>query len=103
MIDSVLEGIKYDDWDLRDLTNYRPGLAGSPEKFFRILDKIKVPERQELAVRRGISNLFEAGKHDLVAPLVNAFGKRTFNGDSLKGVAIQQVFGGGLAEAIKTS
>ena len=27
-----------------DLTDYRPELAGSPEKFFRVLDKIKEPE-----------------------------------------------------------
>ena len=41
MIDGVLGGIKYDDYDLPYLTNYRPELAGSPEKFFRVLDKIK--------------------------------------------------------------
>ena len=78
MIDNVLGRIKYDDHDLCDLTNYRPELAGSPEKFFRILDKIKEPEKQESAVRVGVENLFEAGKHDLVVPLVNALGKRTF-------------------------
>ena len=33
------------------LTDYRPELAGSPEKFFRVLDKIKDPENQEMAVR----------------------------------------------------
>ena len=54
MIDGVLEKIKYDDFDLRNLTNYRPELAGSPEKFFRILDKIEEPESQERAVR-GVS------------------------------------------------
>ena len=38
----------------------------------------------------GVSyNLFEAGKHDLVAPLVNALGKRTFKSKRLKDVAIQ--------------
>ena len=33
--------------------------------------------------------MFEAGKHDLVIPLVNALGKRTFKSDRLKDVAIQ--------------
>ena len=36
---------------LSDLTYYRPELAGSPEKFFRVLDKIKDQENQEDAVR----------------------------------------------------
>ena len=31
-----------------DLTVYRPELAGSPEKFFRILDKIKIREIKRL-------------------------------------------------------
>ena len=81
---SVLEGVEYDDEDLCDLTNYRPELAGSPEKFFRVLDKIKDPENQESAVRVGVRNLFEAGRHDLVVPLVNALGKRTFKSKRLK-------------------
>ena len=50
MIDGVLGRIKYDDNDLRYLTYYRPELAGSPEKFFRVLDKIKDPRKQEMAV-----------------------------------------------------
>ena len=62
MIDRVLGGIKYDDDDLCYLTDYRHELAGSPEKFFRILDKIKDPENQEEAVRLGVINLFKAGK-----------------------------------------
>ena len=40
----------------------------------------------------GVGNLFDAGKHDLVVPLVNALGKRTFNGRSLKDAAIQTAF-----------
>ena len=47
MIDEVLGRIKYGDDDLRNLTYYRTELAGSPEKFFRILDKIKDPRMQE--------------------------------------------------------
>ena len=54
MIDGVLGRIDYDDYDLWSLTNYRPELAGSPEKFFRVLDKIKDPEMQENAVRVGV-------------------------------------------------
>ena len=54
MIDDVLGRIEYDDDDLCDLTDYRPELAGSPEKFFRILDKIKEPRNQESAVRLGV-------------------------------------------------
>ena len=92
MIDDVLGGIDYDDNDLRDLTDYRPELAGSPEKFFKVLDKIKDPRKQEYAVHRGVRNLFEAGKHDLIPPLVNALGKRTFKSKSLKDVAIQMAF-----------
>ena len=75
-----------------NLTDYRPELAGSPEKFFRVLDKIKEPENQECAVRGGVDNLFKAGKHDLVVPLVNALGKRTFKSKRLKEVAIQRAF-----------
>ena len=51
MIDKVLGRVEYDDYDLCDLTDYRPELAGSPEKFFRVLDKIKDPRNQERAVR----------------------------------------------------
>ena len=40
----------------------------------------------------GVSNLFIAGKHDLVVPLVNALGTRTFNDKSLKDVAIHGAF-----------
>ena len=90
-----LRRIEYDDDDLYFLTNYRHELAGSPEKFFRVLDKIKEPKMQEDAVYWGVSNLFEAGKHDLVAPLVNALGKRTFKCKRLKDVAIQWAFLGG--------
>ena len=57
IIDEVLGKVKYDDYDLWDLTNYRSELAGSPEKFFRILDKIKEPKNQEYAVRCGCQQL----------------------------------------------
>ena len=92
MIDDVFGRIKYNDWDLRDLTYYRPELAGSPEKFFRVLDKIKESWSQEWAVQRGVYNLFKAGEHDLVATLVRALGKRTFKSDRLQKEAIQKVF-----------
>ena len=92
MIDEVLARINYNDNDLWDLTNFRPEMAGSPEKFIRLLDKIQKPENQEWAVREGVRSLFVAGRHDLVAPLVNALGKRIFNGESLKEEAIQWMF-----------
>ena len=95
MIDEVLGRINYGDSDLRVLTEYRHELAGSPEKFFKVLDKIKEPDSQESTVQGGVINLFRAGKRDLVAPLVNALGKRTFKGDRLKGQAIQMAFGEG--------
>ena len=77
------------------MTYYRPELAGPPEKFFRVLDKIKDPEEQKIAVSRGIKRLFEAGRHDLVVPFVNALVKRTFNGERLKEEAIEGAFCGG--------
>ena len=45
MIDGVLVGINYNDDDLDNLTYYRPELAGSPEKFFKILDKVEDPKK----------------------------------------------------------
>jgi len=95
MIDCVLGGIKYDDSDLYGLTGCRPELAVSFEKFFRVLDKIKEPEKQEDAVRLGVTNLFITGRHDLIAPLVNALGTKTFKSNRLKEVAIQKAFGEG--------
>ena len=92
IIDEVLGGIKYDVWDLAHVTDYRPELAGSSEKFFRILDKIKDSEMQEMAVYLSVSYLFEAGRHDLIAPLVNALGERTFKSDRLKEQAIHTAF-----------
>ena len=102
LIDEVLGRVNYNDYDLHYLTGYRPELAGSPEKFFRILDKIKGSWSQEEAVRWGVKNLFNSGKHDLVVPLVNALGKRTFKSKSLKNAAIQEAFIKELKEAIKT-
>jgi hypothetical protein len=92
MIDDVLEKVRCNDFELGGLTNYRPELAGSPEKFFRVLDRIEDPKRQEEVVRVGVYNLLKVGRHDLVAPLVNALGKRTSNGERLKDVAIQRAF-----------
>ena len=92
MIDDVLGKVEYNDFDLYDLTEYRPELAGSPEKFFKILDRIEDPRSQGSAVHWGVNNLLRVGRHDLVAPLVDALGKRTFKIDRLKEVAIQQAF-----------
>ena len=93
MIDDVLGRIEYDDNDLGGLTDYRPELAGSSEKFFRVLDKIENPETQALVVYWGVlRSLLAARKRDLVAPLVNALGKRTFKNDHLKDEAIWSAF-----------
>ena len=91
-VDDVLGGIKYDDDDLVHLTVYRPELASPPEKFFRVLDRIKAPTMQVSAVYLGVENLFKAGKHDLVVPLINALGTRTFRSDRLREEAIRLAF-----------
>ena len=75
-VDEVLKKIKYDDDDLRYLTDYRPELAESHDKFFKVIDKIKDPKNQEWAVRYGVINLFDAKKHDSVIPLINALEKQ---------------------------
>ena len=74
----MLKKIKYDDDDLRYLTDYRPELAESHDNFFKVIDKIKDPENQEWAVRWGVINLFDAKKHDSVIPLINALESSTF-------------------------
>ena len=61
MIDDVLGGVEYDDDDLCGLTDYRPELAGSPEKFFRVLDKIKDTKNQEWAVHMGVRTCSKLG------------------------------------------
>ena len=103
MIDDVLGRVEYRDGDLRDLTDYRRELAGSPEKFFRILDKMKESRNQDWALRRGVEDLFEAERHDLIVPLVNALGKRTFKSKRLKKERSGQHLGKELKEAIETS
>ena len=95
IIDEVLDKVEYSGSNLHSLTYYRRELADSPEKFFRVLDKIEKPILQERAVCLGVSNLFKAGKHDLVVPLVNALGKRTFKSNILKDEAIWMAFRGG--------
>ena len=66
MVDQVLKKIKYDDYDLVNLTDYRPELAESHDKFFKLMDKINDPENQEWAVKWGVTNLFKVKKHDSV-------------------------------------
>ena len=101
VVDQVLKKIKYNDYDLMYLTNYRPELAESHDKFFKVIDKIKDPENQEGAVKWGVINLFDAKKHDSVIPLINALEKRLFNGRNLKNAAIQQAFYEGAMRGIK--
>ena len=47
IVDQVLKKIKYDDYDLSDLTDHRPELAESHDNFFNVIDKISDPENQE--------------------------------------------------------
>ena len=82
------------------LTENRPELAVSHDKFFKSIDKIKDPINQEHAVMVGIMNLFNAKKHDSVISLINALGKR-FNGKNLKNNAIQEAFYEGAKRGIK--
>ena len=100
-VDQVLKKIEYNDNDLIYLTDHRPELAESHDKFFKAIDKIKDPENQEWAVKCGVINLFNAKKHDSVIPLINALEKRQFNGRSLKNVAIQRAFYQGAWRGIK--
>ena len=99
-VDEVLKKIKYDDDDLRYLTNYRPELAESHENFFKVIDKIKNPKNQEWAVRVGVSNLFDAKKHDSVIPLIDALESSTLS-RNVKDAAIQKAFYEGAKRGIK--
>jgi hypothetical protein len=100
-VDQVLEKIECNDYDLMGLTRYRPELAELHGNFFKVIDKIKHPIHQESAVQWGVSNLFDAEKHDSVIPLINALEKRKFNGRKLKNVAIQQALMSGAERGIK--
>ena len=56
IVDEVLKKIEYNDDDLLQLTDYRPELAESHESFFKVIDKIKDPKKQEKAVS-GVSSI----------------------------------------------
>ena len=99
--DQVLEEIEYNDDALKYLANYRPELAESHDKFFKTIDKISDPERQESAVENGVIRLFTAKKHGSVLPLINALEERQFNGRNLKNPAIREAFDQGVFHGIK--
>jgi hypothetical protein len=101
IVDKVLKKIKYTDVDLMYLPVYRPELAELHGKFFNAIDMIKKPEVQEEAVKRGVFNLFKAKKHASVIHLINALGKREFNGRKLNDVAIRKAFDQGAWRGIK--
>ena len=100
-VDQVLKRIKYNDGDLIGLTSYRPELAESHDKFFKVIDKIKDPEDQEWAVERVVFNLFKAKQHGSVISLINALEKRHFNNGKLKNVATREAFDQGAKRSIK--
>jgi hypothetical protein len=80
IINQVLEKIKYNDDDLEGLTFHRPELAESHDQFFKVMGRINAPEYQEAAVAYGVFILFDAKKHVSVISLIDALGKRQFNG-----------------------
>jgi hypothetical protein len=92
MADQVLKKIDYSEYDLIDLTLYRPELTEFYGEFFNVIEKVKNPEYQEMTVMRGVINLFDAKKYDSVISLINALEKRTFNDRNLKGAAIREAF-----------
>ena len=83
------------------LTRYRPELAAHHDKFFKVIDMIKVPKDHEWAVKIGVAKLFDAKKHDSVIPLINALEKREFNGRNLTNSAIQRAFYEGARRGIE--
>jgi hypothetical protein len=101
IVDQVLKKINYNDIDLIFLINYRPELAESHDKFFKVINKIRYLCSQEFAIERAVIDLFKANKHDSVIPLIDALEKRTFNGRRFKNVAVQCAFYEGACYGIK--
>ena len=101
MVDQVLEKIKYNDCDLYNLTSHRPELTEFHENFFKVIDRIKEPKNQDWIVSESVLGLFNAGKYDSVISLINALGRRLFNGRSLRDAAIQWAFFQGTLRGMK--
>jgi hypothetical protein len=101
MAGQVLKKIKYNDDDLRSLTNYRHELAESHDGFFKAMDMINDPEIQKWTVELGVMNLSVAERYDYVIHLIDSLGKRQFNGRKLKNVAVQCAFYEGALRGIK--
>ena len=77
---------------LEHLTDLRLDLLDPPEKFLKVLDRAERPGTEEHAVVKGISNLYLKRRYDLVVPLIEALGKRTFKTVGLRDIAIQGHF-----------
>ena len=92
MVDEVLNDVGYNEDNLVKLTVYRPELAAHHDKFFKVMDMIKVPKYHEWAVKIGVEKLFDAEKHDSVISLVNALEKRKFNGRNLTNIGFNRHF-----------
>ena len=99
-VDEILKKINHSDDDLVYLTRYRPELAESHAKFFRVIDMINDPKNQKGAVQWGVFNLLKAEKHPSVIPLINTLENRQFNGRSLRKAAIREAFHEGAWESI---
>ena len=91
----------YDGADLGGITFYRPELASSSERFLTAIDKFEHRGDQERAVNWSVTNLFAAGRHDLIAPLVLKLGERKSAGPRLKRYAIQAAFSEGAKRGIQ--
>ena len=87
---------------MKNLTDYRPELAESHAEFLQSDRQDKESRKcKKRLLSSGVYNLFNAKKHDSVIPLINALGKRPFNGRKLKDVAIQWAFYQGARRGIK--
>ena len=66
-------------------------LMRSPENFINLLNKVP-PEDHKDVVEKGIKRLFWNRRTHYIGPLLAALEDRTFQGESLKDIAIQQLF-----------
>lgn len=99
-VSEVLRNIDYGDRDLIDSVRLRPEVASQPEEFLRILDMLKTERNQDNAVIECVNGLIP-GKENLVAPLIEALGSRTFKHKNLKGIAIRRAFFQGIYKGVK--
>ena len=88
-IQKVLDEGGFTDDDLADVATSIV-VACSPKNFLDLLGRIKKPELQERAIRKGFQEIFNSHKN-CVDPLLTALESSTFD-KHLKNVAIQEIF-----------